>query len=114
MDTEVGTGRSIVLAIISVGLLLEVTVGLVAGSDPTALVVRVLLLGVLGIFAYQCAAWARWVMGIGFGVVGLGLLLMTTLASSPALAVWSLCCGVIYMVLAYLLLFSPSVKAYYR
>ena len=82
VDRESEKAEGFVVAVIVVGLFLELVNGVAAESDPTVVGVRLLLLAGLAIFVYQRAVWARWLLAILLVVVGFLTVLFAAVAES--------------------------------
>jgi len=118
MEPQSAAGRRLVLAIVVATLALSVLVDVMLitnrGSERLWDIVRFLLTVGLCVFLYRGVNWARWVASILFALGGLRSLIGggTILARSMA-GLLLLGMGLVYVASAVILLFVPTVKAYF-
>lgn len=116
---QFASGRRLVLAIIVASLTLDVlvivTFNFVRGAEllPQQ-IVRFLLTVVLYVFLYRGANWARWAAGILFSLSGFGALQeWFALVSISMAGLLLIAMGLVYVASTVILLFVPSVRAYF-
>jgi hypothetical protein len=119
MQAHTEAGHRLVLTVIVATLTLSVLV-IVASytiQGPQRLprqIVRFFLTVGLCVFLYRGANWARWVAGILFAVAGLGSLVDGVGALTISVAGLALLAmGLVYVASAVILLFVPTVQAFF-
>ncbi len=119
MESQVATGRRLVLAVIVASLMISILVIVVfnISRGPERLpqqIVRFLGTIALCVFLYRGANWARWVVSILSILAGFGALLLGLDAlSSSGMGFLLIAMGLVYVVSAGILLFVPTVRAYF-
>lgn len=117
MTSNANTGRWLVVAVIVSVLALSVLTpaAFKAGEGvehQLQLLTRFLMTGVLCIFLYRRANWARWVAGIPFLLGGMGLLVAAFAYDRGDVLLGTM--GVVYVAAALVLFFAPAVRTYFR
>jgi hypothetical protein len=118
MEPQTKAGRSLVLAVIvatvTLSVLSIVAFNMVRGSErlPQQIARLVLTLG-LCVFHYRGANWARWAAGILFAMGGVASLLGVVALSTSMAGLLLLVMGSVYGACAAVLLFVPTVRAYF-
>ncbi len=118
MESQIETGRRLVVAVIVASLALSLVVigtfNLVRGPERLPQqVVRFLLAAGLCAFLYRGANWARRVAGILFATGALGSLVVGLPALPGKASLLPLATGLVYLASAVVLLFVPAVQAYF-
>jgi hypothetical protein len=119
MQVQTGTGRRLILAVIAATLTLDVLAIVTSSAilGPQRLpqqIVRFLLSIGLCVYLYRGANWARWVAGILYALAGLGSLVAGLAALTASMAgLLLLVMGLVYVASAVVLLFVPTVRAYF-
>lgn len=120
MESQIAKGRRLVLAVIvaslSISGIVIIVTNMPRGSDELpSQTIRLFLTVVLCIFLYRGSNWARWVAGIllVFGAVTSMILGFGITSSTPA-GLLIVLMGLVYSASAVVLIFVPSVRAYFR
>jgi presenilin-like A22 family membrane protease len=119
MESQITTGRRIVLAVIVATLTLSVlsifTYNVRLGQERiTQQIIRYLLTIGLCVLLYKGANWARWVMGSLLGYTGvLAMFGGIAFSFNPRFSLLLIVMGMVYLAAAAALFFIPAVRAYF-
>ncbi len=117
MNEQVDRGRKIVLAIIVATIAFSAfsIITFISAVGPQRLpfqMVRFVLTVLLGVFLYRGTKWVYWVSVILFGFAGVKGLMDAFLFGQTLMALGSVAMGIVYVLSAWVLVYSNNVRLF--